>query len=142
MYSKMLRQVSKESLISISSESSKIHLLIKVLYRPTWFNLCGLYFLFYALNVSLCYQPQYNFIMSQHSQVFIHEIFKLSQCQYACVRGYSYFESSHSFCQNDTKFQIHLPIILHFKMPNLRKIDIYNFRYKISVEILMKLFFL
>ena len=30
--------VRKGSLISISSESSKIYLLIKVLYRPIWFN--------------------------------------------------------------------------------------------------------
>ena len=64
MYSKMLRQFSKWSLISISSESSKIHLLIKVLYGSTWFNLCWQYFLFYALNVSLCYWQQCNFIMS------------------------------------------------------------------------------
>ena len=55
MYSKMLRQLSKRSLISISSESSKIHLSVKVLYRPTWFNLCRLYFLFNSLNVFLCY---------------------------------------------------------------------------------------
>ena len=48
-----LRQFSKGNLISISLESSKIHLLMKVLYRPTWFNLCRQYFLFYALNVSL-----------------------------------------------------------------------------------------
>ena len=31
---------------------------------------------------------------------------------------------------------------LYVKMPNLPKIDVYNFRYKISVGILMKLFFL
>ena len=50
MYSKMLRQFSKGSLISISSESSKI------LYKLIWFNLCRQYLLFHALNVSLCYQ--------------------------------------------------------------------------------------
>ena len=59
MYSKMLRLFSSvnifRSLISVSSESSKIHLLIKVLYRHIWFNLCRRYFLFHALNVSLCY---------------------------------------------------------------------------------------
>ena len=55
MYSKMLRQFSKGSLISISLESSKIHLLINVLYRPIWFNLCRRYFLLHALNISLCY---------------------------------------------------------------------------------------
>ena len=53
MYSKMLRQFSKESLISIPSESSKIHLLIKVLHRHVWFNLCRWYFSCYALNFSL-----------------------------------------------------------------------------------------
>ena len=39
-YSKMLRQFSKGSLISISSESSKTHIFIKVLYKSIWFNLC------------------------------------------------------------------------------------------------------
>ena len=53
MYPKMLRQFSKGSLISISSESSKVHLLIKVLYRHIWFNLCRRYLLFHTLNVSL-----------------------------------------------------------------------------------------
>ena len=67
MYSKMLRQFSKRSLISISSELSKIHLLIKVLYRHFWFNLCRGHFLFHALNVSLCYQQQYNLIHSLQS---------------------------------------------------------------------------
>ena len=55
IYSKMLRKERKGSLISISSESSKIHLLIKVLYRPICFDLCRRYILLYALNVSLCY---------------------------------------------------------------------------------------
>ena len=63
-YSKMLRQFSKGSLISISSESSKIHLLIEALYRNIWFNLCRWYFLFHDLNVSLRYYQQCNFIMS------------------------------------------------------------------------------
>ena len=66
MYSKMLRQFSKGSLISISSESSKIHLLIEALYRNIWFNLCLWYFLFHDLNVSLHYYQQCNFIMSQY----------------------------------------------------------------------------
>ena len=58
MYSKVLRQFSKGSLILISSESSKILLLIKVLYRHIWFNLCRRYFWFHALNVSSCYWQQ------------------------------------------------------------------------------------
>ena len=131
MYSKMLRQFSKGSLISISSESSKIHLLIKVLYRPIWFNLCRRYFLFHALNVSLCYQQQCNFMMSQYLIL-----------QDTCVRGHSHIESFHSLRENDANFQTHPLSTLHVKMPNLPKIDAYKFRYKISVGILMKLFFL
>ena len=38
--SKMLRQFSKGSLISISPESSKTHIFIKVLYKSIWLNLC------------------------------------------------------------------------------------------------------
>ena len=45
----------KGSLISMSSEPSKIHLLIKVLCRPIWCNLCRQYSLFHDLNVSLRY---------------------------------------------------------------------------------------
>ena len=45
-------------------------------------------------------------------------------------------------CVNDAKLQTNPPSILHFKIPNLPKIDVYNFRYEIGVEILMKLFFL
>ena len=140
MYSKILRQFSKGSLISISSESSKIHLLIKVLYRHIWFNLCRRYFLFHALNVPLCYQQQCNFILS--TQFFRHGIFQLFQCQYTCVRGHLHIESSHSLRENDAKFQSHPPSTLHFKMLNRPKINVYNFRYKVSVRILMKLFFL
>ena len=138
MYSKMLRQFSKGSLISISSESSKIHLLIKVLYRHIQFNLCRRYFLFHALNVSLCYQQQWNF-MSQYLGLQ-GEIFQLCQCQYTCVRGHSHIKSSHSLY--DAKFQTHPPSTLYFKMPSLPKIDVYNFRYKISVRISIKLFFI
>ena len=58
------------------------------------------------------------------------------------VRGYSHIEYSHSLRQNDVKLQTHPPSGLNVKMPNLPKIDVYNFRYKISVRILMKLFFL
>ena len=131
MYSKMLRQFSKGSLISISSESSKIHLLIKVLYRPIWFNLCRRYFLFHALNVSLCYQQQCNFMMSQYLIL-----------QDTCVRGHSHIESFHSLRENDAKFQTHSPSTLHVKMPNLPKINVRNFTYKVRVGILTKLSFL
>ena len=52
------------------------------------------------------------------------------------VRGRSHIESSHSLRQNDAKLQTHPPSTLNVKMPNLPKIDVYNFRYK-SVGILM-----
>ena len=60
---------------------------------------------------------------------------------YLC-KGHSHIESSHSLCENDAMFQIHPPSTLHVKMPNLRKIDVYNFRYKIGIGILMKFSFL
>ena len=66
MYSKILRQFSNRGLISISSESSKIHLLITVLYRSIWNELCRRYSLSHALNVSLGYQQQCNFTMSYY----------------------------------------------------------------------------
>ena len=47
----------------------------------------------------------------------------------ASLRGHPDIESSHT------------PSTLHVKMPNLPKIHVYNFRYKISVGMLMKLFF-
>ena len=49
------------------------------------------------------------------------------------VRGHSNIESSHSLRQNDAKLQTHPPSTLNVKMPNLPKIDVYNFGYKISV---------
>ena len=49
-------------------------------------------------------------------------------------------KSSQSLRENDAKFQTHSPSTVHIKIPNLPKI--YNFSYKISVGILMKLFFL
>ena len=58
------------------------------------------------------------------------------------LRGHAHIESPHSLCQNDSKLQTHPLSTLNVKMPNLPKIDVYNFRYKISVGILMKFFFL
>ena len=139
MYSRMLRQFSKRSLISISSESSKTNLLIKVLYRPIWLNLCRRNFLFHALNVSACFQQQCNFLSTQ---VIRHEIFQLCQCQCICVWAHSRIESSHSLRQNEATFRTHPLSTLHVQMPNVQKIDAYNFRHKISVGISMKLFFL
>ena len=131
MYSKMLKQFGKRSLISILSESSKIHLLIKVLYRNIWFNLRRQYYLLRALNISLCYQLQCNFM----SQYFRREIFQLCQFQYTCVRGHLHIESSSSLHENDARFQFQTqqPSTIYVKMPNLPKIDIYYFRYKIEV---------
>ena len=58
------------------------------------------------------------------------------------VRSHSYIESSHSLRQNGTKLQTHLPSTLNAKVLNLPKINVYNFRYKITVGILIKVFFL
>ena len=99
MYSKMLRQFSKGSLMSISSESSKIHLLIKVLYSHIWFNLCRRYSLFHNLNISVLL-----------AAVQLYNVLVLRS--------------------------------LDMKYSTLPKIDVYNFRYKICVGILMKIFFL
>ena len=60
---------------------------------------------------------------------------------YLCKASLTY-QSSHSLRENDAKFQTHPPSTLHVKIPNLPKINVYNFRNKISVEILMKFFFL
>ena len=53
-YSKMFRQFSKGSLISVSLviKNSSFN---QSLYRPIWFNLCRQYFLFHVLNVFLRY---------------------------------------------------------------------------------------
>ena len=58
------------------------------------------------------------------------------------LRGHSHTESSQSLCQNDAKLQTHFPSIHNVKMPNLPKIDAYNFQHKIGVGNVMKLFFL
>ena len=58
------------------------------------------------------------------------------------VWGHSHIESSQSLRENDAKFQIHPPSTLHVKMLNLPKIDVYNFRYIISIGFLMKIFFI
>ena len=58
------------------------------------------------------------------------------------LRDNSHIEASDSLCQNDVKLQTHLPSTINVKMPNLPKIDVYNFKYKISVGNLMKLLFL
>ena len=60
---------------------------------------------------------------------------------YLCKASLTY-QSSHSLRENDAKFQTYPPSTLYVKMPNLPKINIYDIRYKISVGILMKLFFL
>ena len=89
MYSKMLRQLNKGSLISISSESLKIHLLIKVLYRPIWFNVYRQYFLFHALNVSLCYFKQCN-LMSLYLGLYTWNVSALPMLVYLCKGSLTY----------------------------------------------------
>ena len=39
------------------------------------------------------------------------------------------------------KLQTHTPSVLHVNMPNLLKINVYNFKYKIRVGKIMKVFF-
>ena len=58
------------------------------------------------------------------------------------LRGHSHIESSHSLRQNDPMLQTYPPSAPNVKMPNLPKIDVYNFKFKISVGNSMKLFFL
>ena len=77
IYSKMLRQFSKGSLTSVSLEWSKIHLLIKVLYRHIWFNLCRRYLSFHAPNVLLAAVQLYNVLVLRS---FDMKIFQLCQC--------------------------------------------------------------
>ena len=141
MYSKMLRQFSKGSLTSISSESSKIYLLIKVLYRPFWCNICRQNFLFHALNITLRYQQQCSFIMSQYLRLQTLNNSALPMCN-TCVRV--------THISNLPTVNVKMTLssrpthLVPFtsKCQNLPKIDVYNFRYGISVRILMKLLFL
>ena len=65
-----------------------------------------------------------------------------STCYFDRLEATYILKSSHNLCQNDTKLQTHPASILNVKMLNLAKIDVYNFKYKISVGNTMKLFFL
>ena len=60
---------------------------------------------------------------------------------YNRFKGHSHIGSSYSLHQNDTKLQTHPPSTLNVKMPHLPKIEVYNFKYKISVGNLMKFSF-
>ena len=118
MYSKILGQLSKGSLISILSESSKLMFLSNFY--------IGLFGLTFADNISCSMLWISPFVISSSStlqclsaQVFRHEIFQLCQCYYTYARDHSHIESSHSLCQTFTKFQNHPPSTLSFKMPNL-----------------------
>ena len=122
MYSKMLRQFSKESLISISSESSKIQLLV------IFFFCIGLFGLTFAGNISCSMFWMSSCVISSsatfqclNTQVFRHKIFQLCQCCYTRVRGHSHIESSHGLCQNDVKFQTNPPIPFTSKCQICRK---------------------
>ena len=98
MYSEMLRQFRKGSPILISSESSKIHVLIKVLYMSVWFNLCR-----FLVPYSECVCA----ISSSATVLVLRSL------------GMKCFTSKFQICK--------------------KKNNVYNFRYKISVGILMKL---
>ena len=58
------------------------------------------------------------------------------------LRVHSHIESSHSLRQNDARLQTDPPSTLNVEIPNMPKINVYNFKYKISVGNVMKLFFL
>ena len=47
---------------------------------------------------------------------------------YIPLKGHSHIQSSHSLRQNDAKLQTYPPSTLNVKMPNLPKIDVYNFK--------------
>ena len=128
MYSKTLRQFSKGSVISVSSESSKIHLLSKVLYRPIWFKLFRRYLLFHALNVSLSFLDMKYFSFA-NIIIPVSGVTHILNLPTVCVKMMLSSRPTNP------------PITLHVKIQN-PKIDFCNFRYKISVGILMKLFFL
>ena len=57
--------------------------------------------------------------------------------QKTALRGHLHIECSHSLHQNDAKLQTHPPSTLNAKMLHLPKINVYNFRYKIGVGILI-----
>ena len=140
MYSKISKHFSKESLVSISSESSKVHLLIKVLYRHIQFNLCRRYLLFHTLNVSL--------VLLASVQLYVLAIRPLDTKYFSCaivitrVLGVTHISNLPTVCVKMILSSRPTHCNLHVKMTNLPKIDVYNFRYKIRVGILMKLFFL
>ena len=91
-------------------------------------------------NLLPLYTQMVSTINGMHMIVF-DEITK-DLIQKTTLRGHSHIECSHSLHQNDSKLQTHPPSTLNIKMLNLPKINVYNFRYKIRVGILIKLFFL
>ena len=115
MYSKILRQFSKGSLISIFVQA--------YLVQP-------------SQTIFFVSRSECLLVLLAAVQLYVlvikHEIFQLCQCYYTYLRGHSHMESSPSLHENDAKFQLqtHPPGTLHIKMPNLPKINVFNFRYK------------
>ena len=137
MFFEILRQFTKGNSISILSEFiflSKFCIGISGLTLTDEIS-CS------TFSMSPCVIGSSATIQCLSTKAFRHEIFQLSECQFTCVRGHLHIESSHSLHKNDVTFQTHSPNIFHTKMPNLSKINVYNFRYKKSAGILMKLIF-
>ena len=103
MYFKILRQFTKETQSQFHQSHQKLIFLSKFC-----IGMSGLTFAdgsCSALSVSPCVIGSSTTLQFLCTQAFRHEIFQLSQCQYTCVRGHLHIESSHSFNENDAKFQ-------------------------------------
>ena len=114
---------------------------IRVLYRSIWFNLGRQYLLFHTLSpwvISTCFI----------STVLVLRSLDMKYFRFANVsipmEGVTHISNLPTVCLNMMlSSRPTQPVYtLYVKMPNLPKIDVYNFRYKINVGILMKLFFL
>ena len=77
--------------------------------------------------------PRFECLLVLLAAVQLHNVLELRSLDmryfsFASVKGHWYIESSHSLRESDAKFQTHLPSTPHAKMPNLLKINVYNFR--------------
>ena len=129
MYSKMLTQFSKRILISISN---------------FFINLSGLTF---ADDISCSMLWMSPCVISSSATLYVLVLRSLDMKNFSFanfsipVYGVTQISNLPTVLrQHDAKFQTHPST--HVKMPNLQKIDVYKFRYEISVGILIKLFFL
>ena len=106
-----------------------------------WFNLCRRYFLFHALNVSCVISS------SATLQCLILKFLDMKYCSFVNV-SIPVYRITHILNLPIVCMKMMLssrpthPVPFTSKCQICQKIDVYNFRYKISVGILMKLFFL